>query len=132
MALGLEGWMNIIFKISKRVSIFLSKLKRMGNKGRAFKIRHKHFRPSPSGLCPLSFVPLRVPLLDSETGLAGELWSKTNLLNRQNLLNSFFLAKKKYLWNFLIYWTKLDFSKFFQIFFQDLAGLESFGQILYS
>ena len=33
---------------------------------------------------PSSFVTLRGPPLDSETGWTGELWSKTNLLNWQN------------------------------------------------
>ena len=45
------------------------------------KIRHEDFRP-PS-FCPF-FEMLRVPLLDSEMGWTGELWSNTNILKWQN------------------------------------------------
>ena len=49
-------------------------------------IRHENFcssvRPSRSG----------DPVLDSETGWTGELWSKTNLLNWQNYSIVFFLV----------------------------------------
>ena len=45
-------------------------------------IRKEKYRPATTP--PPVYVTLRVPLLDPETGLTGELWSKTNLLNWQN------------------------------------------------
>ena len=71
----------------------------------------QHWKQGFPFVCPLCFyVTLRGPLLDSETGWTGELWSKTNLLNWQNYENSinlFIPAEKK---------KCIIFLRFFQIF----------------
>ena len=88
-------------------------------------LRHRDFRPSPSGLLHPDFVMLRLPPLKSEMGWTGELWSKTNHLNWQNLENSIskvffgkiFILKKKSDKS-IFFWYFSDFSKFlnFQLF----------------
>ena len=62
------------------------------------KIRKKEFC-----LAPAVYVTLRAPPppLDFETGWTGELWSKTNLPNWQNLENSNVLLKKSDFWRFI-------------------------------
>ena len=54
----------------------------------------------------LLLLMLRLPHLDSETGWTGELWSKTNVLKKQNYEDRifFFFFKKKYFQNFQIFW----------------------------
>ena len=79
-------------------------------------------------------VTLRVPTLDFETGWTGELWSKTNLPNWQNLENSIFVVKKSDFWRFikkkLYLWIFKNFLTF-SIFFGFLGFLLGFSQIFW-
>ena len=57
---------NLVLLLDQCISITLEKRHLLSNIG------HKDFCPSPS-------VTLKVPPLDSETGLTGDFWSNTNL-----------------------------------------------------
>ena len=92
-------------------------------------IRHNDFCLPP----PSSSIALRGPPQKYETGWTGKLWSEANLLNWQKKI---YLLFRNFFYNPQLFWKKnkffMNFFNFFQIFSQELGGLEIFGQIEYS